>query len=160
MDYESDKASYIEEGMKAERIAMAPKFQPHRWEKYFTIYSTRRNYVLEHGTAEEIIALFNSILAVIAYDKYPVTDEYVLRALLQVYLIGKGHDVRVEQHNYKGRSDILVNFQKRRVVIELKYTSRAGEEQKKLKEAENQLRVQDYGHENLGERTDPTCLCI
>ena len=109
---------------------------------------------------QEIISLFNEVLAALSYDKYPVKDESVLRSLLQVYLIGKNHDVRVEQNNSKGRSDILVNFPKRRVVLELKYTDKVNEEKIKLDEAEQQLIEKGYGLENLGDRELIQIACV
>ncbi|MBQ9221975.1 PD-(D/E)XK nuclease domain-containing protein, partial [Succinivibrio sp.] len=112
------------------------------------------------GTVEDIINLFNEVLAALSYDKYPVKDEPVLRALLQVYLIGKNHDVRVEQNNSKGRSDILVNFPKRRVVLELKYTDKVNEEKNKLDEAEQQIIEKGYGLENLGDRELIQIACV
>ena len=130
------------------------------YERNVSPYASGKKYVLEQGTAEEIINLFNSVLAALAYDKYPVGDEFVLRALLQVYLIGKNHDVRVEQHNYKGRSDILVNFPKRRVVLELKYTDKVTEEKAKLAEAENQIKEKGYGLEALGDRALLQIACV
>ncbi|WP_295366074.1 PD-(D/E)XK nuclease domain-containing protein, partial [uncultured Succinivibrio sp.] len=84
----------------------------------------------------------------------------VLRSLLQVYLIGKNHDVRVEQNNSKGRSDILVNFPKRRVVLELKYTDKVNEEKNKLYEAEQQIIEKGYGLENLGDRELIQIACV
>ncbi len=123
-------------------------------------YNSNRKYILEQGTADDIIKLFNEVLATLSYDKYPVNDESVLRALLQVYLLGKEHDVRVEQHNSKGRSDILVNFPKRRVVLELKYTDKDSEEQNKLAEAEKQILEKGYGLENLGNRELLQIACV
>jgi len=123
-------------------------------------FSLKNRYVIETGSVDEIISLFNEVLAALAYDKYPVGDEFVLRALLQVYLIGKNHDVRVEQHNYKGRSDILVNFPKRRVVLELKYTDKVSSEKAKLSEAENQIKEKGYGLENLGDRELIQIACV
>lgn len=130
------------------------------FQKNISPYSTGKNYVLEQGSVEEIISLFNEVLAALSYDKYPVDNESVLRALLQVYLIGKNHDVRVEQHNSKGRSDILVNFPKRRVVLELKYTDINSEEQKKLEDAEQQIIEKRYGFENLGDRELIQIACV
>lgn len=123
-------------------------------------YNANSKYVLEQGNADEIIALFNSLLAALAYDKYPVTSESVLRALLQAYLVGKNHDVRVEQHNSKGRSDILVNFPERRVVLELKYTTSQNEVSQKLNEAETQIRERGYGQELLGGRELLQIACV
>ena len=130
------------------------------FQKNISPYDSGKEYVLERGTADDIILLFNRVLAALSYDKYPVNNETVLRALLQVYLIGKDHDVRAEQHNFKGRSDILVNFPKRRVVLELKYTSKVSEEQKKLAEAEEQLKEKGYGLENLGDRELLQIACV
>ncbi|WP_164954247.1 AAA family ATPase [Succinivibrio dextrinosolvens] len=130
------------------------------YERNVSPYASGKKYVLEQGTAEDIIYLFNSVLAALAYDKYPVGDEFVLRAMLQVYLIGKNHDVRVEQHNNKGRSDILVNFPKRRVVLELKYTDKVSSEKAKLSEAENQIKEKGYGLENLGDRELIQIACV
>ena len=130
------------------------------YERNVSPYASGKKYVLEQGSTDDIISLFNSVLAVLSYDKYPVNDESVLRALLQVYLLGKGHDVRVEQHNSKGRSDIIVNFPKRRVVLELKYTDKASEEQKKLDEAEKQIIEKGYGLENLGDRELLQIACV
>ena len=130
------------------------------FQKNISPYSTGKNYVLEQGSVEDIISLFNEVLAALSYDKYPVDNESVLRALLQVYLIGKNHDVRVEQHNSRGRSDILVNFPKRRVVLELKYTDINSEEQKKLEDAEQQIIEKRYGFENLGDRELIQIACV
>ena len=130
------------------------------YERNVSPYASGKKYVLEQGSADDVISLFNSVLAVLSYDKYPVNDESVLRALLQVYLLGKGHDVRVEQHNSKGRSDIIVNFTKRRVVLELKYTDKNSEEQKKLDEAEKQIIEKGYGLENIGDRDLLQIACV
>ena len=123
-------------------------------------FSLKNRYVIETGSVDEIISLFNEVLAALSYDKYPVKDESVLRSLLQVYLIGKNHDVRVEQNNSKGRSDILVNFPKRRVVLELKYTDKVNEEKIKLDEAEQQIIEKGYGLENLGDRELIQIACV
>ena len=130
------------------------------YQKNVSPYSTGKKYVLEQGTVEDIINLFNEVLASLSYDKYPVDNESVLRALLQVYLIGKNHDVRVEQNNSKGRSDILVNFPKRRVVLELKYTDKVSSEKAKLSEAEKQIKEKGYGLENLGDRELIQIACV
>ncbi|MBO6259156.1 MAG: PD-(D/E)XK nuclease domain-containing protein [Succinivibrio sp.] len=115
-------------------------------------YFGQWQFIVEHGSCEEIIGLFNSVLSAVSYDKYPINNESVLRALLQLYLLGKDHDVRVEQHNSKGRSDLIVNFPKRCVVIELKFSSDGKNSKSLLKEAANQIKDQEYGTENLGER--------
>ena len=130
------------------------------YERNVSPYASGKKYVLEQGTVEDIVNLFNEVLAALSYDKYPVKKEPVLRSLLQVYLIGKNHDVRVEQNNSKGRSDIIVNFPKRRVVLELKYTDKVNEEKNKLDEAEQQIIEKGYGLENLGDRELIQIACV
>ncbi|SFK34083.1 AAA family ATPase [Succinivibrio dextrinosolvens] len=130
------------------------------YERNVSPYASGKKYVLEQGTVEDIINLFNEVLAALSYDKYPVKNEPVLRSLLQVYLIGKNHDVRVEQNNSKGRSDIIVNFPKRRVVLELKYTDKVSSEKAKLAEAEKQIKEKGYGLEDLGGRELIQIACV
>ena len=111
-------------------------------------------------SASELIAHFNSLLAAVSYDKYPIKTEAMLRALLQFYLIGRGLDVRVEQHNSKGRSDLIVNLKNRRVVIELKFSADGKNSEALLKEAKNQIKDKEYGTENLGDRELIKIACV
>ncbi|SFS46088.1 PD-(D/E)XK nuclease superfamily protein [Succinivibrio dextrinosolvens] len=108
--------------------------------------------ILENGTVDEIINHLNSVLATIPYDKYPVENEPVLRALILMYLSGLRCDVRSEQHNFKGSSDLLVNFTKRRVLIELKFSKDGTDTEVLLDEAKAQIIRREYGIENHGDR--------
>ncbi len=128
--------------------------------KNISPYNQDRQYVLQRGTAEDIVYLFNTVLSAVSYDKYPITDESVLRALLQLYLIGKNHDVRVEQHNFKGRSDLIVNFDRRRIVIELKFSKDGSDTDRLLQEASAQLSSREYGTENLGSKELLGIACV
>ncbi|MBO6258462.1 MAG: PD-(D/E)XK nuclease domain-containing protein, partial [Succinivibrio sp.] len=68
--------------------------------------------------------------------------------------------VRAEQHNSKGRSDLIVNFQQRRVVIELKFSPGGRNCEALLKEAINQIKNKEYGRENLGDRELLKIACV
>ncbi|MBO6257732.1 MAG: PD-(D/E)XK nuclease domain-containing protein, partial [Succinivibrio sp.] len=68
--------------------------------------------------------------------------------------------VRAEQHNSKGRSDLIVNFQQRRVVIELKFSPGGRNCEALLKEAINQIEDKEYGRENLGNRELLKIACV
>ena len=65
-------------------------------------------------------------------------------------MMGKGVDVRAEQHNFKGRSDILLNLNKRRIVLELKYSNDGHDVNSLLEDAVRQIKEKEYGIENLG----------
>ena len=124
-------------------------------------YSGQRQFIVEHGSCEDIISLFNSVLSAVPYDKYPINSESVLRALLQLYMLGKDHDVRAEQHNSSmGRSDLIINFQKRRVVIEFKFSADGRNSESLLQEAINQIKDKEYGRENLGRRELLKIACV
>ena len=116
--------------------------------------------VLKKGTAEDIISHLNSVLSTIPYDKYPVKNEPVLRALILMYLTGLKLDVRAEQENSKGRSDILVNFNTRRFVLELKFSENGSDADVLLKDAVAQIQSREYGVENLGDRELIQIACV
>ena len=108
--------------------------------------------LLESCDAATVIDLFNEQLSSIAYDKYPITQESVLQGMLQLFLQGRKVDVRTEQPNSKGRSDLSLNFKQRRIVIELKFSQDGSNAQALLEDALEQIKSRDYGRENLGGR--------
>jgi len=116
--------------------------------------------VLSKENADRIIELLNSVLLSISYDKYPIDSESVLRAILQVYLQGSHLYVKTESHNAKGRSDLIVDFAKRRVVFELKFSKDGKDTDTKLNEAVSQLESRDYGRENLTGRELIRIACV
>ncbi len=117
--------------------------------------------LLETSSADELIVLLNSVLSAVVYDRNQVIhDEPSLRAIIQVYLMGKGVDVRAEQHNFKGRSDILINLDKRRIVLELKYSDDGNNVDSLLEEAVNQIREKEYGSEYLEARELVQIACV
>ena len=116
--------------------------------------------VLSKENADRIIELLNSVLLSISYDKYPIDSESVLRAILQVYLQGSHLYVKTESHNAKGRSDLIVDFAKRRVVFELKFSKDGKDTDTKLDEAVSQLESRDYGRENLTGRELIRIACV
>ena len=124
------------------------------------VYDDEDEIILEKSDADGIVAFLNSLLAAVAYDKYPINSESVLRALIQFYLLGQRLDVRVEQHNSKGRSDIIVNFKKRRLVIEFKFSKDGRDTEALLQEAVSQIKDKEYGTENLGNRQLLKIACV
>ena len=130
-------------------------FQPEELDSFYDA-----DYILENESVESIVNHLNCVLATIPFDKYPVENESVLRALILMYLSGLRCDVRAEQHNFKGRSDILINFKKRRVIIELKFSKNGNDTEALLKEAEEQIINRDYGIENLEGRELLKIACV
>ncbi|MBQ9273202.1 MAG: AAA family ATPase [Succinivibrio sp.] len=98
-------------------------------------------------SAEKLVLFFNKMLAAVAYDRYPLKEESMVRALLQVFLQGSGLKVEVEKHNSKGRCDLMTHTQERHVVLELKYSKDGTDERSLLDDAVNQIKRRDYGAE-------------
>ncbi len=102
--------------------------------------------MLEQGNAEDIFNFFNNFLRTISYDKYPIANESILRGYLHIILLCYKVPVVVESQNNKGRSDIQIDLDNRRIVLELKYAKDGSEVQNKLKQAISQIKERNYGN--------------
>ncbi|MBQ9274608.1 MAG: AAA family ATPase [Succinivibrio sp.] len=108
--------------------------------------------ILEYCDASQLISILNEQLASVVYDKYPIKDESTLRSVLQLYLQGSRVDVRAESHNAHGSADLILNFKRRRIVLELKFSQDGRNAQSLLNQALKQIDENDYGRESLGGR--------
>ena len=97
------------------------------------------------ASAEEIVALLNSLMNTISYENYQKINEKTVQGLIHAFMIGAGQPVRTEVQSAAGRSDIVLDYRKRRLVLELKYAGTEKECQEKLKEAAEQIRERRYG---------------
>ena len=102
--------------------------------------------LLEVGTVEDIINLFNSALNSVSYDNYPIVSESSVQNMLKLYLLGAHQEVLSEVHEAKGRADLIVNTDIRRIVFEFKYAQNESEAKTKLSEAVEQIKSRDYGN--------------
>ncbi len=94
----------------------------------------------------EIIGLFNTVLNTVSYDNYPINSEAVIQQLLYMYLKGICNSVTAELHSSKGRADLVVESDIRRIVFEFKYAQNETEAKAKLSEAVEQIKTRDYGN--------------
>ena len=102
--------------------------------------------LLEVGSVEDIINLFNSALNSVSYDNYPIVSESSVQNMLKLYLLGAHQEVLSEVHEAKGRADLVVNTDNRRIVFEFKYAKNEAEAKSKLSEAVEQIKTRDYGN--------------
>ena len=102
--------------------------------------------LLEVGTVEDIINLFNSALNSVSYDNYPIVSESSVQNMLKLYLLGAHQKVLSEVHEAKGRADLVVNTDNRRIVFEFKYAKNETEAKSKLLDAVEQIKTRDYGN--------------
>ena len=94
----------------------------------------------------EIIELFNTVLNTVSYDNYPISSEAVVQQLLYMYLKGICNSVSAELHSSKGRADLVIESDNRRIVLEFKYAKNEIEAKVKLSEAIEQIKTRDYGN--------------
>ena len=96
--------------------------------------------------AGEILGLFNTVLNTVSYDNYPISSEAVVQQLLYMYLKGICNSVTAELHSSKGRADLVIESDNRRIVFEFKYAENETEAKAKLSEAVEQIKTRDYGN--------------
>ena len=61
-------------------------------------------------------------------------------------MLGAKQTVFSEVHKAKGRADLMIETNKRRIVIEFKYAQNETEAKAKLSEAVEQVKTRDYGN--------------
>ena len=127
---------------KALTSLLAAKF----FEGKIKVFNEKGINIIEKGSIEDIVSLLNTIVHSVPYDHYPITSEAMVQSLIQAYLRGAGFDVLSEVHEAKGRADLIVNTDNRRIVFEFKYAQNETEAKAKLNEAVEQIKTRDYGN--------------
>ncbi len=121
-------------------------------------YTTLGNEIwkaLEDDNIENLVKSFNLAISGIPYEDFqkdksaPSTEgekkcEYWYRSLFVMLLRGAGVIYFAEVHTFKGRSDVVIVFKNKVVVIEFKLAKNSSEVEKKRKEGEEQIKSRDY----------------
>lgn len=102
--------------------------------------------LFEIGSFEDIITLLNSIMHSVPYDNYPIVSEVAVQNSIRLYLAGAGMEAKSEVLEAKGRADLILETDNRRIVFELKLAQNDEEAKIKLKEAVEQIKSRDYGN--------------
>ena len=102
--------------------------------------------ILNVGTVEDVISLLNTMVNTVTYDAYPLNSESSVQNYVKAYLLGAKQNVFSEIHQAKGRADLVIETNKRRIVIEFKYAKDETEAKAKLSEAIEQIKTRDYGN--------------
>ena len=102
--------------------------------------------ILNVGSVEDIISLLNTMVNTVTYDAYPLNSESAVQNYVKAYLLGAKQNVFSEIHQAKGRADLMIETNKRRIVIEVKYAKDETEAKAKLSEAIEQIKTRDYGN--------------
>ena len=110
------------------------------------LLSVNEQILTQSKDAGEILGLFNTVLNTVSYDNYPTSSEAVVQQLLYMYLKGICNSVTAELHSSKGRADLVIESDNRRIVFEFKYAENETEAKAKLSEAVEQIKTRDYGN--------------
>ena len=102
--------------------------------------------ILDVGSVEDIISLLNTMVNTVTYDAFPLNSESSVQNYVKAYLLGAKQTVSSEVHQAKGRADLMIETNKRRIVIEFKYAKDETEAKAKLSEAIEQIKSRDYGN--------------
>ena len=102
--------------------------------------------ILNVGTVEDVISLLNTMVNTVTYDAYPLNSESSVQNYVKAYLLGAKQNVFSEIHQAKGRADLMIETNKRRIFIEFKYAQNETEAKAKLSEAIEQIKTRDYGN--------------
>ena len=111
-----------------------------------SVSNTNGENILNVGTVEDIISLLNTMVNTVTYDAYPLNSESSVQNYVKAYLLGAKQNVFSEIHQAKGRADLMIETNKRRIVIEFKYAQNETEAKTKLSEAVEQIKSRDYGN--------------
>ena len=110
------------------------------------LLSVNEQILTQSKDAGEILGLFNTVLNTVSYDNYPISSETVVQQLLYMYLKGICNSVTAELHSSKGRADLVIESDNRRIVFEFKYAENETEAKAKLLDAVEQIKTRDYGN--------------
>ena len=100
---------------------------------------------LESENIPQIVNIFNEALKGVPYDDYKDRDESWYRSLFLMLLSGAKITYFSEVHTFRGRSDVVVTFKdKLVVVIEFKFAPTSKDVDKKRQEGEEQIKSRDY----------------
>ena len=99
---------------------------------------------LTAGDIEQVVVFYNIAIADIPYEDFPNRDEFWYRSLFVMLLRGAGFIPFAEVHTYKGRADVVVQFERQVVVLEFKFAGTSSDVDKKKDEGLKQMKEKGY----------------
>ena len=114
---------------------------------YFDEVSSDLEDYLITADPKQIFDKFNEILAKVprANQAFNLDDEYIVKTIIQMFVLGADINCYREVYESKGRPDLVIELNNRIIVIEFKYVTNSKEVDDKLTEAVAQIKDRDYG---------------
>ena len=126
----------------------------------FTALGSNLWRALRDGDIEGAVRLYNTALAGIPYQDFTQQNESLYRSLFLMLLRGAGVTAQGEVPTNRGRSDVLVLFPSRAVVLEFKLARSAGEIARLRDEGRKQIEEKGYSKPLDGEGRAVTSAVI
>ena len=126
----------------------------------FTALGSNLWRALKEGNIEGAVKLYNTALAGIPYQDFTRQNESLYRSLFLMLLRGAGVTAQGEVPTNRGRSDVLVLFPSRAVVLEFKLARSAGEIARLQTEGRKQIEEKGYSKPYDGEGRSVTTAVI
>ena len=126
----------------------------------FTALGSSLWRALKDGDIEGAVKLYNTALAGIPYQDFTRQNESLYRSLFLMLLRGAGVTAQGEVPTNRGRSDILILFPSRAVVLEFKLAQGAGEVARLRDEGRKQIEEKGYAKPYDGEGRAVTSAVI
>ena len=92
----------------------------------------------------EIVRLYNIALKEISYSDFSDRNEFWYRSLFLMLLRGAGVIAYAEVQTFKGRADVIIQFENQVIVIEFKFAEKSSEVEKKFQEGLLQFKNREY----------------
>ena len=99
------------------------------------------------ANTQNIVDKFNEILAKIPRSNryYNFADEYQIKTVLQMFVLGSGISCYREVYESQGFPDFIIELDSKIIIVEFKYTKNSNEVEAKLEDGVNQILARDYG---------------
>ena len=111
--------------------------------RYITL-GTQLWDALSNGDIAEAVELYNTAIAGVPYDDFPNRNEFWYRSLFIMLLKGSGVVSYAEVHTFRGRSDLLIQFNNLTVVLEFKFAQKSSQVQNMRAEGTQQINDREY----------------
>ncbi len=106
--------------------------------------------VLSEDGPESLFHILNRLFLSIDYHRFPVRDEFSVRAFVQIYFAAAGLDPIMERHNSHGRSNLEVGAGNRHWILEFKTSHRTNDLKIKLAEEVRKVEGRRFREEAFG----------
>lgn len=111
--------------------------------RYITL-GTQLWEALSNGDIVQAVELYNTAIAGVPYDDFPNRNEFWYRSLFIMLLKGAGIVSYAEVHTFRGRSDLLLQFNNLTIVLEFKFAQKSSQVEKMRAEGIQQMNNREY----------------